>query len=50
MKRATAGEEFRFKPLWRIRNATYRRYARGYNVKRLKRYVEKLRRRLGMKH
>ena len=32
-----------FKPLWRIHNKTYRRYARGCFWRRLKRYYGKVR-------
>ena len=31
-----------FKPLWRIHNATYRRYAKGCLKKRIRRHVGKL--------
>ena len=33
----------KFKPLWRIHNSTYRRYAKGCLSKRFKRYYGKLR-------
>lgn len=50
MKNAAGGEEIRFKPLWRIRNKTYRQYVKGYTVKRFKRYVDKLKRIMHIKH
>ena len=45
----TSDGGLRFKPLWRIHNATYRRYARGYTAKRIGRYFNKLKKIMGMK-
>ena len=50
MKDATAGKSYRFKPLWRIHNQTYRRYAKGCMIRRFRRYVDKLKGIMGMKH
>ena len=36
-------ESKEYKPLWRIRNATYRRYAKGLHWERIRRYVRKTR-------
>lgn len=45
----TGGGELRFKPLWRIRNGTYRRCVKGYTRKRYKRYINKIQKLMGMK-
>ena len=42
MRQTTAGRAVRFKPLWRIHNSTYRRYAKGWTRKRFRRYLGKL--------
>ena len=49
MKETMPAEGMRFKPLWRIHNATYRRYAKGCTIKRIKRYITKIKKLMGMK-
>lgn len=49
MKDMTSDGELRFKPLWRIHNATYRRYAKGCMIKRFKRYFTKIKKLISMK-
>lgn len=39
-----------FKPLWRIHNKIYRKYARGIYQKRVRIYLEKLVKMLRIKH
>ena len=49
MKNRTLEGALRFKPLWRIHNATYRRCVKGYTAKRLRRYIRKIQKLMGMK-
>ena len=39
-----------FKPLWRIHNSVYRRCARGSTRIKLRRYLDKAKRMLKIKH
>ena len=39
----------RFKPLWRIHNSTYRKYAKGARGKRIEKYKDRLYRILKLK-
>ena len=42
-------QDAQFKPLWRIHNATYRKYVKGYTLERFARYFTKIRKILGIR-